>query len=61
MFDKLGMLHVVGQNLTEDKLLELLLTHDVKDIYQEKGTFVVTCDVKALDEVKNALTTAGYL
>ena len=38
----------------------MLLAHDVKDIYQEDGTFVITCDLKALDEVKNALTTSGY-
>lgn len=60
MFDKLGVVHVASQDLTEDKLLEILLTHDVKDIYKEDSTFVVTCDIKALDEVKHALTTAGY-
>lgn len=60
MFDKLGVIRVPDQNLTEDTLLELLLAHDVKDIYKEDSTFVVTCDPKALDEVKNAITTSGY-
>ena len=60
MFDKLGVVRVADQGLSEDQLLELLLAHDVKDIYQEDGTFVITCDLKAIDDVKNALTTSGY-
>ena len=60
MFDKLGVIHVAGQNISEDKLLDVLLAHDVKDIYQEDGTFVVTCDTKALEDVKQVLTEAGY-
>ncbi len=59
MFDKLGVIRVPNQGLTEDQLIEQLLAHDVKDVYQEDGTFVITCDPKALDEVKNALTTSG--
>ena len=60
MFDKLGLIRVTGQNPSEDSLLELLLTFDVKDIYQEDRTFVITCDVKSIDDIKHALTTSGY-
>lgn len=60
MFEKLGMIQIPSQGLTEDQLLELLLAHEVKDVYQEDGIYVITCDIKALDEVKNALTTAGF-
>jgi YebC/PmpR family DNA-binding regulatory protein len=59
MFDKLGVIHVPAQGLTEDQLIEQLLEHEVKDISTENGTFVITTDPKALETVKNALTTAG--
>ena len=59
MFDKLGVLRVPALGLTEDKLIELLLAHDVKDIYQEENNFVITCDPKALEEVKHTLTSAN--
>jgi YebC/PmpR family DNA-binding regulatory protein len=55
MFDKLGVIRIPNQGMTEDQLIENLLAHDVKDVYSEDGTFVVTCDMKALDEIKQAL------
>ena len=58
MFDKLGVIRIADQGLTDDQLLEMLLAHDVKDIYQEDGTFVITCDVKALEDVKNVLASS---
>ena len=60
MFDKLGVIRIPTQGLSEDQLLEILLAHDVKDVYQEDGLFVITCDPKALDEVKSVLTNSGY-
>lgn len=57
MFDKLGVIRVPLQGLTEDNLIDALLAHEVKDVYQDDGEFVVTCDIKALDEIKQALTT----
>lgn len=59
MFDKLGVLRVPAAGLTEDDLIDKLLAHEVKDVYQEDDEFVVTCDVKALDEIKHALNTVG--
>ncbi len=56
MFDKLGVIRVPAQGLTEDDLIDKLLAHDIKDVYQEDGTFVITCDVKNTDAVKAALT-----
>lgn len=59
MFDKLGVIRVAAQDMTEDELLEKLLEHEVKDIQFEDNTFIIYCDSKAIDEVKNALTTIG--
>ncbi len=57
MFDKLGVMRVPKQRLTEDQLIEHLLAHEVKDVYAEDNVFVITCAVKALDEIKYALST----
>jgi transcriptional/translational regulatory protein YebC/TACO1 len=57
MFDKLGVVRVPTQGLTEDDLIDKLLAHEVKDVYPDDGEFVITCDIKALDEIKSALTT----
>lgn len=60
MFDKLGVIRVSGQGVTEDELLEHLLSLEVKDVYQEDGSFVINCDMRALEEIKHALTSVGY-
>lgn len=60
MFDKLGVITLNAQGLTEDQLVENLLEHAVKDITLDDGVFTVTCDIKALEEIKHALTTIGY-
>lgn len=57
MFDKLGVLEVPAASLTEDVLLENLLEFPVKDIRQEDDQFSIITDPKALEEVKQGLTT----
>lgn len=57
MFEKLGVLRIPIKGLTEDQLIEMLLDYDIKDIYKADTLFVITCDTKALDEVKQALTS----
>ena len=60
MFNKLGVITLPKSDITEDQLLENLLAHDVKDIKQiEDNGFVITTDLKALEEVKQALITMG--
>ncbi len=59
MFDKLGVIHVPKQGITEDQLIEKLLEYPVKDVSSEEDAFVITCDPKALDEVKQGLATMG--
>jgi YebC/PmpR family DNA-binding regulatory protein len=57
MFNRLGVIRLAQQGLTEDQLIENLLEQAVKDISLEDGTFTITCDPKALDEIKQVLTT----
>lgn len=59
MFDKLGVIRMAQQGMSEDQLMEILLEHEVKDITLDDATFTITTDPKALDEVKQALTTLG--
>ena len=60
MFDKLGVLRVPSDGISEDTLLEQLLDHDIKDIYTEDTMFVITCEMPHLDEIKQALETLNY-
>lgn len=59
MFDKLGVIHVPKQGITEDQLIERLLEYPVKDVTSEEEAFVITCDPKALEEIKQGLSTMG--
>lgn len=60
MFDKLGVIRMAQQGLTEDQLIEILLEHAVKDVKLEDNLFEITCDQKALETIKTALNTIGY-
>ncbi len=58
MFEKKGVIKAEG-TASEDEVLENLLDYDVSDVYPEDGLVVVTCDIKALEPVKQALTKLG--
>lgn len=60
MFNKLGVIRISSTGVTEDQLIENLITHDVKDIFTEDGTFCIYTDPKVLDEVKQVLINLGY-
>lgn len=63
MFERLGVIEIEAPGQTEDSLLDLLLEHNVDGIRDikpsEDNFFTITCEPKALDEVKGALTAAG--
>ncbi len=59
MFDKLGVLHAQSKGVTEDTLIDSLLAFDIKDISLDNDTFTITCDPRALEEVKHCLTKLG--
>ena len=59
MFSQKGVIHATGNNFSEDVVLEHLIDFAVDDVKKEDDFFSITCDPKALDEVKNACTTLG--
>ena len=59
MFSQKGIIKAIGGTLSEDELFEKLLDFDVEDIQKEEDFFYITCDMKALDQVKQGATKAG--
>ena len=60
MFEKLGVIRVAAQGLTEDKLMELLIEYDLKDITNGQEFYQITCSPKELGQIKQELKKAGY-
>lgn len=59
MFDKVGVIEAVDNGMSEEALLEQLLDYDIKDIEREDGVLTITCNQKALEEVKQAVQALG--
>lgn len=55
MFDKLGVIRMAAEGITEDDLLEKLLEHDIKDLTGDEHLFVITCEIAHLEDIKKAL------
>jgi YebC/PmpR family DNA-binding regulatory protein len=58
MFSLKGLIKATG-SLSEDELLEKLLDFDVENITKEDDLFIITTELKALENVKKAVTAAG--
>ncbi len=58
MFSLKGIIKATG-SLSEDELLEKLLDFDVEEITKEDDLFIITTELKALENVKKAATAAG--
>lgn len=59
MFEQMGVIRITPNGKTEDDILELLLDHDVNDISAGDSFIEITCSVKSLAQVKQALVDAG--
>lgn len=60
MFKHLGVVRAHGEGFTEDQLLERLIEFDVKDIDSSDHTmFIITCDPKSLESIKQELINTG--
>jgi YebC/PmpR family DNA-binding regulatory protein len=59
MFSQKGVIKATGSSMTEDQLLEQLLDFDIEDVKKEEDLFFITCDMKALEEVKQAVSKSG--
>ncbi len=61
MFERLAVINLPSQdNLSEDKLLELLLDFDIKNIELEDNNYTVTCAINQLETVKAVLTKNNF-
>ena len=56
MFDRLGVIRTTNATVSEDELLEILLDYDIQDLTPEDNTFVITCDAKSLEKIRQTLT-----
>jgi YebC/PmpR family DNA-binding regulatory protein len=60
MFKKLGVIRAKSEKtISEDELLERLIDFDIKDITKDDDLFVITCDPKSIDSIKQDLVSAG--
>ncbi len=59
MFKQFGVITATAGSKTEDELLELLLDYPVENLEIHEGDLTVTCDLKALEEIKQALIKTG--
>lgn len=59
MFSQKGIIKATGSSLSEDELLEKLLDFDVEDIQKEEDLFIITCDMKALEQLKQGVIQVG--
>jgi YebC/PmpR family DNA-binding regulatory protein len=61
MFAKYGVIQAHHtDSISEDTLLEHLIDYDLKDMSVDKNTVSITCEPKALEEVKRILQQHGF-
>lgn len=60
MFTKQGVIRVSHHDLSEERLLELLLDFALHDISHEDTLFTITCDPRFLEAINNTLKKEGY-
>lgn len=59
MFERLGVIRAENVTQNEDELLEKLLDYDIKDITKDNDSYLITCNPKVLDLVKQTVTDLG--
>ncbi|MCU0611589.1 MAG: YebC/PmpR family DNA-binding transcriptional regulator, partial [Candidatus Eisenbacteria bacterium] len=59
MFETRGLISVDAGNWTEDDLLERTLEAGAEDLQTDEDTFLITTAPHALEEIKEALASAG--
>ena len=60
MFEHKGVIAIEKNNLSEDKILEALLDHNIEDVNSLEEEFSIQCSLKDLEEVKHAARDAGF-
>lgn len=57
MFERRGVIRAQDGSITEDELLEKLIDFDIVDITKDENLFSIVCNVKSLEEVKQAVAS----
>ncbi len=59
MFERKGVITFKSDTKTEDDLLELLLDYEISDIKKDEQLFMIYCDPKETDTIKQVLEQDG--
>ena len=59
MFDRLGVISALDQDISEDSVIEALMDYDVDNVEYHDGNVTVTCNAQELDAVKKACQMVG--
>lgn len=59
MFEKLGVIRIQGETISEEKLIDELLDFDIIDLKTDGDLTTVYCPMKALDAVKQKIEQMG--
>ena len=61
MFDRMGVISALSQDISEDSVIEALMEYDIDNIEydEESDTFTITSDPAQLDVVKKASQAVG--
>ena len=59
MFEKMGVIKIKADKITEDELLEKLFDFDISDISKGEDIFFITCNIKSIEAIKEELTKLG--
>jgi len=59
MFEKKGVIKAHAGKMSEEDLMEKLLNYDIDDVVVDEGTAYIQCPVKALDEIRQAVSGLG--
>lgn len=59
MFERLGVISALDQDISEDSVIEALMDYDIENIEYHDGTVMVTCNLTCLDAVKKACQAVG--
>jgi len=60
MFDRLGVIRLPSQGVSEDTLLEKLIEYPIQDITSAESFTVITVELSQLDVVRHTLEEQGY-
>jgi YebC/PmpR family DNA-binding regulatory protein len=60
MFDRKGVINLVGYGRTEDEVIEKLIEYDLHDVIHQEDTLQITCAPHDLEAIKKAARDVGF-